>query len=100
MVNIYNSPERCAGFAQTELKTALDGDGSCVVSNIGKVAAVGVMLDLGKDEDKAVVEDNFFFLPAGESRSIAVSPSGVVKGVSALNSRGVLTCRTIENENN
>lgn len=96
VVNIYNSPERCAGFAQTELKTALDGDGSCVVSNIGKVAAVGVMLDLGKDEDKAVVEDNFFFLPAGESRSIAVSPSGVVKGVSALNSRGVLTCRTIE----
>ena len=34
------------------------------------MAAVGVMLDLGKDEDKAVVEDNFFFLLARESRSI------------------------------
>ena len=35
------------------------------------MAAVGVMLDLGKDEDKAVVEDNFFFFfLAGESRSI------------------------------
>ena len=85
VVNVYKSPEKCAGFAQTELKTTLNGDGRCVVSNIGKVAAVGVMLDLGKDEDKTVVEDNFFFLPAGESRAISVSPSGVVKGVSALN---------------
>ena len=93
MVNVYDNLKKCAGFAQTELKVDMDGDGRCVVSNVGKAAAVGVMLDLGKDEDKAVVEDNFFFLPAGESRAIAVSPSGVVKGVSALNA-GSVRCRT------
>jgi len=85
MVNVYDSPKRCAGFAQTELKVTVDGEGRCVVSNVGNAAAVGVMLDLGKDEDKAVLEDNFFFLPAGESRAIAVSPAKAVRGVSALN---------------
>ena len=37
-----------------KMKMSVDGKGRYVVSNIGKVAAVGVMLDLGKNADKAV----------------------------------------------
>ena len=98
MVNVYENPRKCGGFARTELKARVDGRGRCVVTNVGKSAAVGVMLDLGKGADDAVLEDNFFFLPAGESRAIAVSPADAVKGVSALNAPAAQVSSAAEGE--
>ena len=85
MLNIYDNPKKCAGFAQTELKISVDDKGRCVVANVGKAAAVGVMLDLGRDDDKVALDDNFFFLPAGEVRQMSIVPENAVRGVSALN---------------
>lgn len=85
MLNVYGCPEKCGGFAKTALKASMDGEGRLVVSNVGGAAAVGVMVDAGSAADTVVLEDNFFFLPAGESRTLAAKPSRAVRSVSALN---------------
>ena len=85
MLNVYGCPEKCAGYAKTTLKASIDGEGRLVVSNVGAAAAVGVMVDAGESAGTVVLEDNFFFLPAGENRTLAVKPSRAVLRVSALN---------------
>lgn len=85
MLNVYGCPEKCAGYAKTTLKASIDGEGRLVVSNVGAAAAVGVMVDAGESAGDVVLEDNFFFLPAGENRTLAVKPSRAVLRVSALN---------------
>ena len=85
MLNVYGSPERCAGYAKTALAASVDGEGRLVVSNVGGAAAVGVMIDAGRAADTAVLDDNFFFLSVGESRTLAAKPPRAVRSVSALN---------------
>ena len=85
VLNVFDNPQKCAGFVQTALALAKDQNGGYVIRNVGEVAAVGVMLDLGSASDRTVIEDNFFFLDAGASRRISVSPQNVIGAVSALN---------------
>lgn len=88
ILNVFGNPGKCAGFVPTTLSLRRESDGSCVIANTGQVAAVGVMLDLGDDTDRAVVEDNFFLLDAGARRRIFVAPGGcAVKSVCALNAK-------------
>lgn len=85
VLNVYGSPKRCAGYAKTALAASVDGEGRLVVSNVGCAAAVGVMIDAGRAADTAVLDDNFFFLSVGESRTLAAKPPRAVRSVSALN---------------
>ena len=85
MLNVYEAPGRCADFRTTALTLGKEDETHVCVANVGPAAAVGVMLDVGEAECRAVLEDNFFFLPAGESRRIAVSRADDVRAVFALN---------------
>ena len=84
MLNVYGNPQKCAGFARTTLTAEQDAEG-CIVRNVGKVPAVGVVLDCGETSDRAVVADNFLLLGAGESRKIRIASGGKVRSVSAVN---------------
>ncbi len=68
---------------RTSLTYSVSGN-TVTVKNTGDLPAVGVEL-LTSDTSKFVTEDNFFWLDAGETVTLAVNDSSLVEGVTCFN---------------
>ncbi|MFD2333430.1 glycoside hydrolase family 2 protein [Cohnella sp. GCM10020058] len=70
---------------EARLSWQMDGDRVEVV-NVGDVPAVAVRLAFGDDEENAAPEEQYFWLDAGETKSIRIGDATIV-GVTAWNTR-------------
>ena len=61
------------------------GKGTITVRNISEVPAVCVKVDCGKDSNKSYLDDNCFWLEAGEKRTILINSEKYVKEIRAWN---------------
>lgn len=68
---------------QTELKLSFKAD-KMIVTNMGKKPAVAVNFDCSKVSDTAFLEDNYFWLDSGETRTINTNTLSI-SGVKAWN---------------